>query len=444
MSGLQPLVQAHNSPNKQGAEHWALQLPLLHEGLWQWQTGLAPEQGWLLLSPQAQTLLGLSLPEKPTLNTTIAETVFWLHIHPEDREGAQCILAGYLQNHANQLEITFRRNQPQTQWLQLKGQRSPQGKSLLIGSLMDVTAQQALQTQLIEAYESLEQAYRKQMSLQKRLFETQKLESMVRLAAGVAHELNNPLAFVKANLQALQRYSQGFTHLLPLLGPLQAKQALQIKLIPELLEEMAEGLERINAIAGQLKHCGQPAYQQANPLTPNHGFTVASPCSWLEPNALIKSMVRFTKIPLAHCQLKLELEENLPLFYGEAIGLGQVILNLLNNAALATPKDGCITVSSAIKTPAGPYEKTETPAQELIICITDTGCGIAPEHADKILEPFYTTRCAEEGTGLGLAIAYDVIRRHGGNLSFESTLGQGSCFKICLPLVKAPTEASLC
>ena len=254
---------------------------------------------------------------------------------------------------------------------------------------------------------------------------SEKMASIGLLAAGVAHEINNPLAFVGSNLGSLGKYLDRMTDFLArqtdlleaccspeLLSAHQLYRKTQkidfvIQDIRHLLEESLEGVGRIKRIVGSLKSF---AHKDDNVLTKaqlNELIESTLTVVWNE----IKYVATLTKelgdIPPINC------------FPSQ---LNQVIMNLLVNAAHAIEQQGTITV------------RTWQDGETVCFSVSDTGKGMPEEVRSKIFEPFFTTKGVGKGTGLGLSISYDIIMKHKGAIAVESEVGRGTTFTVHLPI----------
>jgi hemerythrin-like metal-binding protein len=261
-------------------------------------------------------------------------------------------------------------------------------------------------------------------SAQSQLLQSEKMAAVGQLAAGVAHEINNPIGFVTSNLGTLKSY---VTDLLDLIAAheaaaagdaerlVQVQQKVDIAYLRQdviaLLTESSDGLERVRKIVQDLKdfsHVDEAEWQDAN-LNAGLDSTLNVVNNEIKYKAeVIKD---YAQLPLVRC---------IP---GQ---LNQVFMNLLVNAAQAIKERGSITV------------RTEVKDGMVCVAISDTGCGMAPEVVKRVFEPFYTTKPVGTGTGLGLSLAYDiVVKKHGGRIEVDSTPGRGTTFTISLPLEKA-------
>lgn len=265
------------------------------------------------------------------------------------------------------------------------------------------------------------------------LLQQDKLASIGQLAAGVAHEINNPIGFIMSNLETLKGYIEPITQYLSFTDTLcqrhlsaeelrlrdEVAARLDINFItsdlPPLIAESTEGAERVKRIVLDLKDFARPD---------DSGFKEA------DLNGLVRSTVNIVRNEIKYvAQLELHLSE-LPSIICNPQQINQVITNLLVNAAQAIVGQGVITVC------------TRQEQEQVILSVSDTGHGIPEDIRKRIFDPFFTTKEVGKGTGLGLTISYDIIRKHGGSLSLESTPGVGTTFTIALPINGPPPEVS--
>lgn len=230
--------------------------------------------------------------------------------------------------------------------------------------------------------------------LEAQLLAAEKLASVGRLAAGVAHEINNPLSLIS-----------GYTELLRANLPA-GNQEAQHK-----LTIISEEVDRIASIVRNL-------------------LTLAKPASAELAACDINELIRHTVELVAHqyerkgLSIELDLAPGLPLVELNKAELEQVLLNLVLNAYEAMESEGLLTIQSFAT------------REGLAIILRDTGHGIPEAHLSKIFEPFFTTKDIGQGTGLGLAVSYSIIQKYGGNIKVESTSGQGATFTIELPVTR--------
>ncbi|WP_375765611.1 PAS domain-containing protein [Archangium gephyra] len=231
-----------------------------------------------------------------------------------------------------------------------------------------------------------------------RLRLNERMASIGMLAAGVAHEINNPLAFVSSNL--------GFigTELRRLTLPEEDGQELM-----EALNEAREGTERMRLIVESLRALSRGDTVTTHPLDLHEVLENSVHLAW----GRLRSRGRLVRD-----------YGELPQVLGNSVQLAQVFTNLLINAAQALAKAG-----GEIRLVTRMHGTSQA-----VVEVQDNGCGIPVENLERIFEPFFTTKPVGEGTGLGLSISHDIIRGLGGEMSVESTVGQGSTFRVLLPV----------
>ena len=259
------------------------------------------------------------------------------------------------------------------------------------------------------------------------LLQSEKLASIGQLAAGVAHEINNPIGFVNSNLGTLKKYAE---QLLGLLGEYEntqahlpadvrgrieaARQAIEIDFlredIPGLIGESIDGTARVRRIVQDLRDFSRPGDSEWQCIDLHAGLESTLNVVWNEIKFKADVVRDFGELPAVDC---------LP------FQLNQVFLNLLVNAAQAILEHGTITLS------------TRRDGDWVSIAISDTGIGMAPEVRAKIFDPFFTTKPIGRGTGLGLSVAYGIIEKHGGRIEVASAPGAGSTFTLWLPVRRA-------
>jgi two-component system, NtrC family, sensor kinase len=291
-----------------------------------------------------------------------------------------------------------------------------------------------LQEELIGKNNKLDKTLVRLKTTQSQILQAEKMASIGQLAAGVAHEINNPIGFVSSNLDALNDYMNDFDKLLQHYQKLEKilKESDQQNLsneikkqiqtisdyeeeieidylkddIPELLKDCKEGTGRVGKIVGDLKSFAHPGNDEQMLVDINKGLE-----STLNVvNNEIKYKATVTK----------NLGE-IPLVEGYPQKLNQVFMNILINAAQAIKEKGEIKI------------QTKKEAKFVVISISDNGCGIEKENLSKIFDPFFTTKEIGKGTGLGMNITYNIIQEHKGNIIVKSRVGKGTTFTITLP-----------
>jgi signal transduction histidine kinase len=358
-------------------------LKLALEGThWVWDWDL--EAGALTADPEWARSVGL--PYHALLGDV--ESILSRLVHPDDRPLTAERIQSFVRGKGPSLELEFRTRLPVGErWIRLRASISEQGPDgrarRLIGVLSDVTHQRSLQAQLERS---------------------ERMASLGTLAAGVAHEINNPLTYVVSNLETLER-SAGADR-------------------PELLEpvrQAREGIERVREVVRGLRSFSR-------------GGTARGP---VDVGEELAAALRIARNELQH-RATLELQiRPMPAVDAKGRELGQVFLNLLLNAGQAIPEGA--DVPGRVQVNAG-----TDPQGRARIEIVDDGVGIPPEVLPRIFEPFFTTKPLGIGTGLGLAIAHNVVTAAGGTIEVESQLGVGSTFRVLLPpaRITAPAVAA--
>ena len=286
----------------------------------------------------------------------------------------------------------------------------------------------------------LEKELNERKLLEAKLMQAQKMESIGQLAAGVAHEINNPIGFVMSNLNTLRDYIAIIKELLTaysemtstlkqerkqentletssrLLDSLKAIEAVEQKEdmafiltdLDALLTESQEGNARVQEIVRNLKSFARLDESVKKEVDIHEGLESTLKMVWNEVKYKCVIQKQYGDIPHVMCNP------------GQ---LNQVFINLIVNAAHAIEDHGVITI-----------ETSNTPTHA-VIKISDTGHGIPEELLDKIFDPFFTTKPVGKGSGLGLSISYGIIQDHMGSIDVQSEVGKGTCFTLQLPLM---------
>ena len=262
-----------------------------------------------------------------------------------------------------------------------------------------------LQKTFTEMLASLRERDRRQKAESEiRLLQSEKQASIGKLAAGVAHEINNPLTGVLT-----------FTHML-----LRRKDIGDE--IRSDLRKIAHATERVREIVKGLLDFSRQTKLDPEPLDVNR--LVRSTISLLENQALVRGI-----------RLIFEQGEELPMLTLDRSQVESALLNIILNALDATEPGESITLSTGVGIFA-----TQGYRKGVEIAVIDTGCGIPPENLDKLFDPFFTTKEVGQGTGLGLAVSYGIVERHGGTIRVQSEVGRGSTFTIWLPIDEASKD----
>ncbi|XLZ72235.1 ATP-binding protein [Massilia sp. SR12] len=325
----------------------------------------------------------------------LADPNFWFdHIHPDDAPHIFSSLAQIFSVGERTYEYRFRAADGRYLWMhdQLRLIRDAQGAPLeVIGSLTDITD-------------------RKQM--EERLLQAQNMASIGQLAAGVAHEINNPVGFVTSNLGSLKTYADTLFELVERSASAEQMAQADFSFLKEdtaaLVRESMDGLRRVRDIVQALKDfsaAGDSQWQQAADLHQGLDSTLQALNNQLSFKARVEK--HYGQLPLLACQ---------------PAQLNQAFRHLLLNAAQAIAEQGVIRVI------------TGTERDGVWVRIQDNGTGIAPEHLARIFDPFFTTKPVGSGTGLGLYLAYGIVHKHGGRIAVISEPGKGSAFTLHLPV----------
>jgi signal transduction histidine kinase len=231
------------------------------------------------------------------------------------------------------------------------------------------------------------------------LLQTEKMSSIGVLAAGVAHEINNPLTSVACYAEALLRRGRDD-------GNLRADERLAV--FWNYLSVIVREAHRCKGIIDGLLSFSRKSDERMGPV---------------DLNPLVHEVLELVRCNARENQLAIrqDLSPGLPPVKGDAASLRQVVLNLALNAAQATDWKGLLLVS------------TRPEGQSVALRVRDDGCGIPPELLDQIWAPFFTTKSVGQGLGLGLSVSYNIVRKHGGDITVQSEGGRGSTFTVRLP-----------
>jgi two-component system NtrC family sensor kinase len=274
--------------------------------------------------------------------------------------------------------------------------------------------------QLAEQLEQRVQAQVAEIELkQRRLYLAEKMASIGSLAAGMAHEINNPVGFIRSNLHTAKGYVRDLIDLLGLVPEHGAdafrEKSRQLDLdfvladFNVLLEESKSGADRIAAIVTHLKAFSNVDRESDKDVDLNHVIQAVLNLAYDQLAAAIELKADLQALPSVDC---------------DRAGMGQVLFSLIQNALLAVAeKGGIVRVASKYC------------GNEIQIQVSDNGCGIKPDILPRIFDPFFTTRAVGEGTGLGLTVSRDIVGAHAGTIDVHSEPGNGSTFTIRLPYV---------
>jgi two-component system cell cycle sensor histidine kinase/response regulator CckA len=391
MSGT--LKQRHQATERKlvlSEERLQLAKSIAHIGTWaidDLTTGRAT------MSNGLRALYGLP-PDVPT-----GYEDFLALVYPEDRVRVEAAVARAIEIGGNfEVEYRLRRPDGETLWLLGRGDvvSDDQGKPVRVfGVAMDVSERKA--------------ADREREELERQLRQAHKLEAVGRLAGGVAHDFNNLLLGIR-----------GYTEL--------AKRAVERKAEPgDYFDQISGAVDRATALTRQLL-----VFSRKQVLLPER----------LDLNVVVTQMESLLR-QVAGDDIELEAVSSCENAFVNADRgqLEQVLVNLGVNACDAMPGGGRLTFEVG-RVEAGPADPAGVkPGPCALLSVTDTGCGMDPETAERVFEPFFTTKT--DGTGLGLAMAHGIVTQSGGTISASSQLGEGTTFKIYLPLSEQPSLSAV-
>ena len=289
----------------------------------------------------------------------------------------------------------------------------------------DMTERASLQMNHLEHLVQREVDERKQLESQ--LVQSEKLASLGQLAAGVAHEINNPIGFISSNLGTLDGYFQQLQEMLDAYGQAetliqagewaerlqQVRERIELDFlredIPLLIKESKDGINRVGRIVRDLKDFSRVDANQE--------------WQWINLQQGIESTLNIVANELKYKADVLKEYQVLPDIECLPSQINQVFMNLIVNASQAIgPERGTLTL------------RTGHAAQSVWIEVQDTGSGIAPQNLQKIFDPFFTTKPVGQGTGLGLSLSYGIIKKHRGEITVRSEVGVGTTFRVELPI----------
>ncbi len=257
-----------------------------------------------------------------------------------------------------------------------------------------------------ELAEQLEETNRRLREAQSQLIHSEKMASLGQLVAGIAHELNNPLAFVSSNVDNVGAWLQALNpEVEPCLSPPSLRKWAKSS---QRLADAAQGLERMAELILKLRTFSRLDEGEYKVVDVHEGLESVFVLlrHRLKPPLVVKK---------DYCS-----DGTLACLPGQ---LNQVFLNLISNAMDAVGEEGVITVT------------TRREPEQFVIAVSDTGPGVAPEHINRVFEPFFTTKEVGQGMGLGLSISYGIIRAHKGRIDLHvSPYGGSTTFEVCLPL----------
>ena len=294
----------------------------------------------------------------------------------------------------------------------------------------------ALYDESNDTNKKLESAYLELKNAQQKVTQQEKMASIGQLAAGVAHEINNPMGYIISNINTLKKYTESIASFIKAVEEsmketvegeqnqeskesfskcfmkiAEMKKVLKVDYmlddLKDLLTETLEGTDRVKNIVQDLKIFSRVS-TETEMSDINSGINSVINILWNEIKYKANIKKDFGEIPLTKCNL------------GQ---LNQVFMNLILNAVQAIEVRGEILISTAEK------------EGNIVISVIDTGSGIPEDVMKRVFEPFFTTKAVGSGTGLGLSVSYDIIKKHNGTIDVESIVGQGTTFTVKIPII---------
>ncbi len=311
----------------------------------------------------------------------------------------------------------------QDMWIETHVYPNQEGISVYIN---DITERKRDQQALQRDKEEQKILISKLKSTQNQLLQSEKMASIGQLAAGMAHEINNPIGYINSNLGTMLDHIKALLTVLAAYNEHDALLAQDVEAykhiqeikkqteleylkedIIELINESKEGVSRVMSIVQDLKD-----------------FSHVDEADWqcVDLHRGLDSTLNIANNEIKYTAEVIKEYGDLPLVECIPAQINQVIMNILVNAAHSIETNGTITI------------RTGTNGEEAWLEISDTGRGISSEHITRIFDPFFTTKPVGKGTGLGLSLSYGILEKHGGRLEVDSEVGKGSTFRICLPV----------
>ncbi len=371
-------------------------------------------------------------------------------LFPEDRERVETIWNQAIRGQQPcNVEYRYQRPDGSIRWVmgQSAVERGAEGEiSGYVGTITDITERKLAEIELRRLNDELEgrvlgrthelaqknremeEAYTRLKETQSQILQQEKMASVGQLAAGVAHEINNPMGFIASNLGSLAKYLErltGFIEALEKRLPQQQDEELDalrkkmkidyiIEDSRQLVTESLDGADRVKKIVQGLKNFSRADQAERLAADINECLDTTLGIVWNELKYKCEVKKEYGDLPRTVCNPQ---------------QLNQVFMNLLVNAAQAIEKHGEIRI------------KTWADPDWVYASITDSGCGIPPDKIKRVFEPFYTSKEVGKGTGLGLSIAYDiVVKNHKGDILVESEEGKGTTFTVKIPMLASDPE----
>lgn len=360
-------------------------------------------------NPAFLTLLGMT-------ESAVIGSRFFDYVLPDDRDEAERLASAGQQGRVLEGDLRFRTADGREECLAMRCATLFDNRRRRFGAVL--TGRPI--SELRQAYQALHLAHRELQQAQRRLIEQEKMASLGRLVAGVAHELNNPISFVYANIYTLDRYRKNLVLYLDAVhkgGDAADIDALRSKLkidsiladIDPLLEGTIEGADRISDIVKNLRRLSFSKTAERQPVDLDRLLRNAAHLAIRAKNSLADVVIDSSPGLIIHAH------------EGQ---IHQVVVNLIDNALDATAR----CAAPKVRITAARVDSA------IEIRIADNGPGIAEGDMGKIFEPFFTTKSVGEGTGLGLWISFSIVGDYGGKITAHNTEAGGAEFRVVLPL----------
>lgn len=392
------------------------------DGIWDWHF----IKGDYYYSPRWKEMLGYNDHE---LNNDYL--AFQSLIHPDDHGLFLLNFCDYLESELEskyKFEYRMRKQNGQYLWMESHAIKMTDDHGQIIrmtGSQSDISERKKILNDLKKAYDELTNTH-------SMIIQNEKMASIGLLAAGVAHEINNPLSYLSTNLNSFQYYAKKIHAVVKNiieLTEIPDQQNESIEAIKNILEnddilfvvddiiqliiESSEGMDRVKNIVRDLTGFARKDNKEFHYADINQGIKSTLNIAWSEVKYKADVDLNFKEIPLVECSIQ---------------KMNQVFMNLIINASHAIEKFGKIIIT------------TSNDKETVLIAIADNGKGMSKEIIDNIFEPFYTTKAIGKGTGLGLSIAANIIEKHHGHIDVKSKEGEGTTFTIRLPIHQITTD----
>lgn len=350
-------------------------------------------------------------------------------VHPEDKAAtiaeSEKLSTGITTSY--HFENRYRCKDGSYKWLAWTSVQSLQEK-LIYASARDITPTKLAEEALREQATKLSQTLQELQQTQSQLIQTEKMSSLGQMVAGIAHEINNPINFIYGNLEHTSEYLQDLLRLVRIYQhhPYSSTEIEEVSEeidlefiaedVPKMLSSMKVGARRIQQMVLSLRNFSRLDEAEVKDVNLHEGID----STLLILNNKLKKEVNVIKqygeLPLIECY---------------PAQLNQVFMNILSNAIDALSTQQKVSNKQII------IRTTVTSGNHIQVRIRDNGIGIPSHIKDKIFDPFFTTKPVGQGTGLGLSICYQIIEKHGGKISVNSQIGEGTEFAIALPLKQA-------